>query len=96
MLIRIALLHQVKKPVEVLCCLGLHQIEFIGKRPPYIPIGAEPRHDVPQITLIDIGLHSGITPPVIGMEQDKVCLDIQLTKLFQPLFEMSEERRIES
>ncbi len=96
MLIGIALLHQVKKPVEVLRGLGLHQVEFICQRPPYISISAEPSHDVPNVTLINIGRHNGIAPTVVGVKQDQVGLDIQVAKLSKPLFEMSEERRIES
>ncbi len=88
MLVGVDLLRQAEEPGEVGGGLGLHQVELVGQRPPDVGEGCESRHEVVEIPVIRLGGHGGKAPPIIGVKQNEISLDVEIAKLAEALLQV--------
>ena len=94
--VRIMLLDDMKEPVEVARLLRLHQVVLIRHGPPDVPVRRHPRQYIPRIAVILLRRHRLISPAIVRMKQNQICLDIQRPQITNPLLQMREEElRIE-
>ena len=75
MAIRIALFDDVEEAIPIGHFFALHQIEFIGERPPDVAIGGEAGDDVAEVAIVGFTRHFRIAPAVVGMKQDEIGFD---------------------
>ena len=94
-LVWISPLYDLEESIPIGHRLRLHQIVLVGQRPPYVPISRQSGNYIAKITIISLCIHGGITPPVVGMEENQVCLDSKLKKIAYALLKMPKEFRVE-
>src|SRR5208337_1187362 len=81
--------------IPIGCGLGLQQIEFVGQRPPHIPVRAETRNHVAEIAVVDCSGHRLVAPLVVGMKKDQIGLDADAAQCKDEAVEMLEVGDIE-
>ena len=96
--VRVAFLHDPKKTIPVLGLLLVHEVEFVGNRPPDIAMRRQTGDDVLQVALIGRGIHAieSPMPLIVRVKEDQVGFDAQVAELGDPLFDMLEVGGIES
>ena len=92
----IVLPDDLEKTIPVRHCLGLHQVELVGERPPYISVSGQPCHDITQITVVCFGVHILVAPAVIRVKENEVGFNAHIEQITDALFEMTEKLGIES
>ena len=93
MSVRIQIPHECSQPVPVVIGLG-HQVVLVGQRPPDVGKGRQARDDVPQVMVVRLRAHRGVAPAIVGMEQDEIGNDPQVTELGYAVLQVAEEVRV--
>jgi hypothetical protein len=83
------------QPLPVRLGLARHQAALVGHRPPHVREGREPPHRVPDQAVVGLGAQIREAPPVVGVEEDDVGLDAQVSQGEHPLLDATEERGFE-
>jgi hypothetical protein len=73
-----------------------HQLVLVGQRPPHVREGGQSPHYVGEVSIVSVGAEIGEPPPVIGVEEDEVCLDAERVQVRDALLEVPEEAHIEA
>ena len=95
MVIRVILLYNLEEMVPDLHRLVLeHKVVLVGQRPPDMAIGGKTGDHVAQIGVVLLVRHLGITPAIVGVEEDNICFDAQRAEFCHALFEVMEESDI--
>src|SRR3954454_4648675 len=95
-LIRITLLNDPEKPVEIRLGFRLHEVPFVCHRPPDIPECGKPGYSVAKVLIIHVARHALVAPAIVRMKQDEVGLNAKVHQLTHPSFQMPEELGIKT
>ena len=96
MMIRILLTDNASISFPVRKRFLMHQIIFISQGPPYISICGKTCQHILPVAVIILCFHHGESPSVIRMHNNQICLDSQIHKCLNTLFNMLEMGWIES
>ena len=96
MMIRILLTDNAGISFPVRKSLFIHQIILISQGPPYISVCGKTGQHIFPVTVIILCFHHGESPSVIRMHNNQICLDSQIHKCLNTLFNMLKMGWIES
>src|SRR6185503_6339192 len=90
--------HELPDALPIVLGLVLHEIVFVGERPPDVAERGEPRDDITQVTIVLQWRHAVEAPRavVVGMQQNDVGLDTELLQIKNAALEVLKELRIEA
>ena len=96
MMVRILLTDNAGISFPIRKSLLMHQIILISQGPPYISVCGKTCQHILPVTVIILCFHHGKSPSVVWMHNNQICLNSQIHKCLNTLFNMLEMGWIES